>query len=332
MFTFSQSLVSILYVIVLLSETKFQVEAGECDSNSDCTGSYKYCCKKRYSNSVCRHNCIAISCATNSDCGGPNECCRSNICTTLGCGTPNECPSKYDCPYGKYCCKKWHTYYQSSVCRSSCIGQSCDSDSDCGRPNECCDSSKYCTTYNCLNSDDVAKALASWVIGVIVVGVLVVVVIPIAIVVCCCCGAASASRRPAQRGVILSQQNTASTVDVPLQTYQNNPAQFQSPSLPPPYSIDKDGQDLQFQQQTAAYPQNSQSVQNYPPPYSIDNGEQDQFQPPTAASTVDVPLQIQNNNPARFQNPSLSPPYLIDQAQDQFQPQQTTVQHPDYKY
>ena len=121
----------------------------ECQSDSDCATS-EYCCKQRFisDHNVCRRSCVGETCLSFNDCG-VGECCIFNKCTTTGC---SQCSSHPDCPASQYCCKRGSL---ANVCRQSCIGETCQSSSDCGA-GECCIFNK-CTTIGCsqcvLNSD-----------------------------------------------------------------------------------------------------------------------------------------------------------------------------------
>ncbi|XP_028396919.1 keratin-associated protein 5-3-like [Dendronephthya gigantea] len=119
-----------------------------CTSNSNCVSSYSICCKGYvhqgygYTSSKCRYgsNCVGRYCTTDGDCGGKNECCKSNKCTTSGC---SNCNSNYNCALFEYCCKQRY-YYDKHVCRRSCVGETCHSNSDCGGLSEYCNSNKKC--------------------------------------------------------------------------------------------------------------------------------------------------------------------------------------------
>ncbi len=155
----------------------------------------------------------------------------------------NQCYSDSGCSglFTQYCCER---KYEDNVCRYSCVGQSCNFNSDCA-PDECCDSDDTCTTADC----DVIKGLAGWIVAVIVISIIVVIVIPIAVVVfCCCCaaGAAASSRRPAHGGVIVAQPATTGTTVIASQqqqqlypAQQGQPMYFQNPqqysNQPPPH-------------------------------------------------------------------------------------------------
>ena len=164
-----------------------------------------------------------------------------------GCINNSDCSSSYD----RYCCAKASTIYgyRTGVCGSSCVGQDCDDSTDCGSPDECCQSG---TCKAC----DISTGLATWIVAVIVISVLLVVAVPVGIVVCCCCCVASASSRPVCRGVVVTQQNPATSVIAVQNSQMQNsgPAYIQNP----PY-----GNQLQ------AYPPPGppqQQKQGYPPP------------------------------------------------------------------
>lgn len=139
----------------------------ECYSDSDCSGFFSSCCKRKYQNNVCRFNCFAqsnsVHCSTNSDCASSKSCCGD-----------------------------------TDTCSFSCLGRSCTHDKDCGS-GECCD------IYNTCSSVCDVHGLAEWIITVIVVTVIITTVTPIAAVVYCCCSAAATSRRSAHGGVVITQ-------------------------------------------------------------------------------------------------------------------------------
>ena len=54
-----------------------------CKSNPDCPHE-QYCCREKHRN-FCSSSCVGLSCNGDNDCGGPDECYRSNTCTTRGC-------------------------------------------------------------------------------------------------------------------------------------------------------------------------------------------------------------------------------------------------------
>ena len=144
----------------------------ECDSNSDCSRgiSNKVCCGGLFHDSgrSCRYSsCSGHYCSTDGDCGGVGECCKSNQCDTFGC---RECYSNYDCATSEYCCK--HRYINDhNVCRRSCVGETCHSNSDCGGPGEYCNSNNRCNEYNTY------IAVTGWVIPVFVVGALLFAIV-----------------------------------------------------------------------------------------------------------------------------------------------------------
>ena len=151
-----------------------------------------------------------------------------------GCTTDSDCHD-----YSKnYCCGKYSTKstnvrgHHNRVCKNSCVGKYCDRSTHCGRLDECCQSG---TCKKC----DISTGLASWIIAVIVIGVLLAVPVPIGIVICRCCWVASASSTP----VVVTQQNPATSV-IAVQNSQmqcSGPAYIQNPpygnqlqSYPPP--------------------------------------------------------------------------------------------------
>ena len=151
----------------------------------------------------------------------------------------NECYSDSGCSrklFRPYCCEK-KSIFEDNVCRSECVGLSCDKNSDCA-PNECCGSDDKCRKGHCLDG------LAGWIVAVIVISVIVVIVIPIAVIVFCCCCAAAASTRPARRGVVIAQPGTTGATVVLTQqqqqqqqypTQQGQPMHQPYPDQPPSY-------------------------------------------------------------------------------------------------
>ena len=127
-----------------------------------------------------------------------------NMCLTVE--AFNRCYGQYYCTssFFKYCCKRKSS--SGNICRSDCVGQPCDSDSDCARE-ECCDSDKD----ECKPKGE-CDATPGWLIAVIVISVCTGLIITVVVVVCRCCCAAS-RRRPAHAGVIMTQPaTTGSTV------------------------------------------------------------------------------------------------------------------------
>ena len=136
----------------------------ECETNADCK-SGTYCCRKKYitGRNVCLPNCVGESCHSDIDCGGKQECCSLlKHCTTYRCR--HQCLSNDDCLNNTVCCRKGHKFDKNS-CMISCLGESCESDTDCGKIGLCCGSNFLCTD-NCLDKN---KALQVWVIVIIVV-------------------------------------------------------------------------------------------------------------------------------------------------------------------
>ena len=103
---------------------------------------------------VCQSNCLRESCFSDTDCGGPGACCRGNKCTKTGC---DECQKNSDCSglFSKYCCRKRYLNEQNT-CSITCIGESCQRDSDCGPRDECCGIYNHCTKINCVKIVHVA--------------------------------------------------------------------------------------------------------------------------------------------------------------------------------
>ncbi|XP_028396918.1 keratin-associated protein 5-3-like [Dendronephthya gigantea] len=158
---------TLLFLLNAILMGKFGLVSGQstCTSNSDCVSSYysnKVCCKGYaykgygYTSRKCYYGsslCVGRYCTTDGDCGGKNECCKSNKCTTSGC---SNCYSNSNCGFSEYCCKQRYSY-DKHVCRRSCVGETCNSSSDCGGSSEYCDFNKKCvecsTDGDCIGSE-----------------------------------------------------------------------------------------------------------------------------------------------------------------------------------
>ena len=145
----------------------------ECKANYNCN-SGTYCCQKRKitEKSVCLPSCVGEFCRSDTDCGGPHECCSLlNHCTTHGCR--HECVANEDCSNNTVCCIKGHSFDKNS-CKDSCLGESCQSDKDCGKIGLCCGLDYFCTDKcNVFNS----KRLGAWIIATIVISVLLAILL-----------------------------------------------------------------------------------------------------------------------------------------------------------
>lgn len=57
-----------------------------CNSNANCLNDVQpYCCGHRYKRRLCSNTCVGWECRSNSDCGGPGECCVDSKCTKSEC-------------------------------------------------------------------------------------------------------------------------------------------------------------------------------------------------------------------------------------------------------
>ena len=222
----------------------------ECLSNVNCVSS-TYCCKRRYLNdkNVCLRSCVQETCHSSFDCGGPGEyctknnicwkpgqsclsdlsckgdgeCCISGKCITTGCPTEPQCFSNSFCGSSQYCCKRDN---YTNVCRSSCVGEICSEDADCGGPDEVCNTN----TTKC----EKPKAASSpgWVIAVIVVGVILF------LVVFCGGGSYRYYRGKTIRGVVAEETPVErhTTIIALRETHiRTNPTPPISNNPPPPY-------------------------------------------------------------------------------------------------
>ena len=150
----------LMWTGMFLARIDFAVAQNECNSNSDCTSSGDVCCAGNYhlDDRTCRSDsCSGQYCSTDGDCGGKGECCKFNKCNTYNC---TECDQNTDCAASEYCCKQ-RSNADLNVCRRSCTGEPCSSDSDCGGPraecnwkNECAESKpfKYTTAVIVIGS------------------------------------------------------------------------------------------------------------------------------------------------------------------------------------
>ena len=253
----------------------------ECLSNVNCLSS-TYCCKRQYLNNknVCLRSCVEETCHSSFDCGGPGEyCTRNNICwkpgrscvsdlsckgdsefcisgncVTTGC---SQCSSNSFCGSSQYCCKRDN---YTNVCRSSCIGEICSEDSDCGGPDETCNTNT--TKYE----KSEGTTLAGWVIAVIVVSAVVLVFV--------FGGGWSyrSCRGSSRRGVVVEERPVERTTAIIVLRETHIHASHASPvcnNPPPPYY--NHGQDKinQYPPQPQHYPahQPLQFPQHQPLPY-----------------------------------------------------------------
>lgn len=138
-------LVSIVVLLLMRSEVTGTIK---CHSRSDCTKpNPPFCCKDysaSYSPYICLQTCANRSCDIDNECGGVGgECCDTvkKICTAKE-KCLKKCYDERDCTNGSYCCKQ--TGFNPFVCAESCVGKSCNINSDCGAPGECCTGGGEC--------------------------------------------------------------------------------------------------------------------------------------------------------------------------------------------
>ncbi|CAB4005250.1 Hypothetical predicted protein [Paramuricea clavata] len=123
--------------------------ADQCKTHAECLIYLPYCCGGYSSfgskDRSCTHSsCLYSYCSSDSDCGDPLMCCRSNKCVNKGC---SGCTSNTDCYSTHVCCKKTFPLGQT-VCAANCISQTCNSNDDCAGRSECCRSGK-CVKTGC---------------------------------------------------------------------------------------------------------------------------------------------------------------------------------------
>ncbi|XP_028408606.1 keratin-associated protein 9-1-like [Dendronephthya gigantea] len=105
-----------------------------CRNHHECHNGQS-CCKNKgiQEGNFCATRCFDAACLIDSDCDRYSKCCHDNKCVSCA---SLECSSNSQCSDG-YCCDRGS--HRTSRCfRSGCVGESCDSRSDCGGPNECC--------------------------------------------------------------------------------------------------------------------------------------------------------------------------------------------------
>ncbi|CAB4018029.1 Hypothetical predicted protein [Paramuricea clavata] len=145
----AQHLVLVIVFGVLVCDNVRLVQcADKCKTRADCKSDYwAYCCGGYFGSkdrSCTSGSCLNHYCSSDSDCGDPSMCCRSNKCANKGC---SGCTKNSDC-YGRHvCCKKTFLLNQT-VCAANCINQTCNSNSDCAGWGECCRSGK-CVKTGC---------------------------------------------------------------------------------------------------------------------------------------------------------------------------------------
>ena len=160
------------WTVILINETSLVKAQNQCNVNADCFNTNMVCCRECSLCAVrrksCRYfNCLGRYCLTDADCGGKGERCKSNNCVNYGYPMVSQCFSNLNCPISQYCCNRGSL---SNVCRHSCVGETCLSNSGCGGPGEHCDSNFKCSTSTTTNSATNSSSLAGWVIGIIVTG------------------------------------------------------------------------------------------------------------------------------------------------------------------
>lgn len=203
--------------------------SSECSTNSDCK-SGTYCCRKKdiTEKSVCLRSCVGEFCYSHIDCGGQHECCSPlHHCTTNGCR--HKCFANEDCENNTVCCVKGHDFDKNS-CQPSCLGESCQSDGDCGRINLCCGSDFLCTNKCAVNSNE----LSVWVIVTIALVICFVVLLPGLFGVYCLRkrGHRSSMENPA----VDATPSEVKSKDVPLSAISKFQNAYRLPaSLPPPF-------------------------------------------------------------------------------------------------
>ena len=167
--TYKMTTVPLIFLLtwtaILINENSLVNAQNQCNVNADCFNTNMVCCREYFNSrrKSCQFlSCVGHYCLTHGDCGGKGECCIANKCVNYGC-TVSQCFSNLNCPVSQYCCNRG---FLSNVCRQSCVGETCLSNSGCGGPGEHCDSNFKCSTSTTTNS----SSLAGWVIGIIITG------------------------------------------------------------------------------------------------------------------------------------------------------------------
>ena len=193
---------SVFCVIFLTLRVYVQVKAfDQCTYDSQCAF-LKYCCKRRFLDSICRFNCIGESCIQHSDCAPGESCCDA-----------------------------------TDKCATSCVGESCSSSYDCAT-GECCDSDGECSSGVCGLAGWIVAVIVISVLVVIVIPAGVVVFC----CCCAAGAAASARRpahggvvvtQPATTGTIVLATQQQQQLYPAQPMYSQNPQPY--PNQPPPY-------------------------------------------------------------------------------------------------
>lgn len=109
-----------------------------CRDHSECPKSQYGCNWSINRPRRCMQNCAGRKCVTDEECA-PSEHCRVQKCQK---GTRCQRQKNDSCGSGMFCCKDkyalWYIRATIGVCSSSCHGNPCDCNNDCGPPGECC--------------------------------------------------------------------------------------------------------------------------------------------------------------------------------------------------
>ena len=144
-----------------------------------------------------------------------------------------KCTSNYDCrvnTYNKVCCSRNLDGNYINVCQSSCVGEKCSDDTDCGGPDEFCNTD----TTRCEKSDFTTMKSGSGKVApvIIVLAVLFFLIVGGGLLYRSCC-------RSSRRVVVVEEQpEESATAIISLRetpTY-NNPAPLSHNNRPPHYN------------------------------------------------------------------------------------------------
>ena len=119
----------------------------ECETYSDCKNGLYKCCPVKSNRFVklCALDCDNV-CASDDDCGPPNECCYSNSCHRCY----PSCASSSDCPDGELCCHR----DKKCTYNSDCGQEACVANSDCVYPGRYCSDGICGISQQCNSSTD----------------------------------------------------------------------------------------------------------------------------------------------------------------------------------
>ena len=123
----------IVFGVLVCDNVRLVQCADQCKTHADSKSKYwPYYCRGLLTfgsrDWTCTYtSCLNHYCSSDSDCGDPSICCRSNKCVNRGC---SGCTNNTDCYTRHVCCKKTFPLNQT-VCAANCISETCNSNDDC---------------------------------------------------------------------------------------------------------------------------------------------------------------------------------------------------------